>query len=60
MNSYGGSTNAVLHLSAIAYEAELDISVLDLFERTYKDTPYLAKVNPSSKYDMEDFHKAGG
>ena len=56
-----GSTNAVLHLSAIAYEAELtDIDVVDAFEQLSKDTPQIAKVNPAAKWDMEDFHRAGG
>jgi dihydroxy-acid dehydratase len=57
----GGSTNAVLHLSAIAYEAEVDINILDTFERFSKDTPNIVKVNPASKkYNMEDFWWAGG
>ncbi len=55
-----GSTNAVLHLSAIAYEGEADIHILDTFERFNKDTPHIAKVNPAAKWDMEDFWKAGG
>lgn len=55
-----GSTNAVLHLSALAYEAELDMNIVDEFERLNKTTPQIAKVNPSAKWDMEDFHKAGG
>jgi dihydroxy-acid dehydratase len=57
----GGSTNAVLHLTAIA--AELDIpaaQMMDAYDRLSASTPQLAKVNPSSKYDMEDFHRAGG
>lgn len=55
-----GSTNAVLHLSALAYEAELDMNILDEFEKLNKTTPQIAKVNPSAKWDMEDFHRAGG
>lgn len=55
-----GSTNAVLHLSAIAYEAGLKMNVLDEFEQWNKVTPQIAKVNPSSKWDMEDFYRAGG
>lgn len=55
-----GSTNAVLHLSAVAYEAELDINVLEEFQRLNKTTPQIAKVNPSAKWDMEDFYHAGG
>lgn len=55
-----GSTNACLHLSAIANEAELPIRVMDLFGELYQTTPILAKVNPSAAYDMEAFYKAGG
>ncbi|MBT3254893.1 MAG: dihydroxy-acid dehydratase [Deltaproteobacteria bacterium] len=55
-----GSTNAVLHLSAIAYEAEEDINILGTFEKFNKTTPHVAKVNPAAKWDMEDFWKAGG
>ena len=56
----GGSTNAVLHLAAIAYEAEVDIDILETFERMSKDNPNIVKVNPASKYNMEDFWQAGG
>jgi dihydroxy-acid dehydratase len=56
----GGSTNAVLHLSAFAYEADIDMNVLDAFEEFSKNTPTIVKVYPASKYDMEDFWKAGG
>ena len=55
-----GSTNAVLHLSAIAYEAEEDADILGTFEKFNKTTPHIAKVNPAAKWDMEDFWKAGG
>lgn len=55
-----GSTNAALHLSAIANEAELPIRVMDVFGEQYPETPILVKVNPSSAYNMEDFYKAGG
>ena len=55
-----GSTNAVLHLSAVAYEAELDLNIVHEFDRLNKTTPQIAKVNPSAKWDMEDFYKAGG
>ena len=56
----GGSTNAILHLTALAYEAELDISVLELFDVFSKNTPTIAKVNPAGKNDMEAFWRAGG
>lgn len=55
-----GSTNAVLHLSAIAYETEEDTDILGTFEEFNKTTPHIAKVNPAAKWDMEDFWKAGG
>lgn len=44
-----GSTNAVLHLPAIANEAELDMNVLEEFEALTKTTPQIAKVNPAAK-----------
>jgi dihydroxy-acid dehydratase len=56
----GGSTNAVLHLSALAYEAEADINILDAFDQLSKNTPTIAKVYPAGNWDMEDFWKAGG
>jgi len=56
----GGSTNAVLHLCALAYEAELDINILDAFDAFSKNTPTIAKVNPAAHWDMEDLWKAGG
>lgn len=55
-----GSTNAAIHLSAIANEAKLPIRVMDIFKELYHTTPILAKVNPSSRYDMVDFYRAGG
>ena len=56
----GGSTNAVLHLSALAYEAETDIDIIDAFEKYGKTTPTILKVYPAGKHDMEDFWRAGG
>ena len=55
-----GSTNAVLHLPAIAYEAGLDLNVLEEFERLSRTTPQIAKVNPAAAPDQEDFYRAGG
>ena len=55
-----GSTNAVMHLSAIAYEAELGIKVLDEFDTLSDTTPQLAKMNPSCKYSIVDFYRDGG
>jgi dihydroxy-acid dehydratase len=56
----GGSTNAVLHLCALAYEAEVDIDILDAFDQFSKNTPTIAKVFPAAHWDMEDLWKAGG
>ncbi len=55
-----GSTNAVLHLSAVANEAELDMNVVEEFEELNKTTPQIAKVNPAAAPDMEAFYRAGG
>jgi len=56
----GGSTNAVLHLSALAYEAEADVNIMDAFDEFSKNTPTIARVFPAADYDMEDFWRAGG
>lgn len=55
----GGSTNAVLHMIAIAKAAEVELS-LDDFQRISDKTPYLANLKPSGKYLMEDLHAIGG
>ncbi len=55
----GGSTNAVLHLIAIAYEAGMELT-LDDFERISERTPYLADLKPSGKYVMSDIDRIGG
>ena len=55
----GGSTNAVLHLLAIAREAEVDLS-LDDFTRIGAKTPVLADVKPSGKYLMSELIAIGG
>ncbi|HEC44571.1 MAG TPA: dihydroxy-acid dehydratase [Bacteroides sp.] len=55
----GGSTNTVLHLLAIAREAEVDFSMEDI-DRLSKETPVLCKVAPSSDYHVEDVNQAGG
>ena len=60
VQAISGSTNAVLHLSAVAYEAGWSGSVMDLFDQMYHTTPHLVKVNPAAAYDMEEFHRAGG
>jgi dihydroxy-acid dehydratase len=55
----GGSTNTVLHLLAIAYEAGVDFTMKDI-DRLSKITPNLCKVAPSSHYHIQDVNRAGG
>jgi len=55
----GGSTNTVLHLLAIAREAEVDFTMSDIDVLSRK-TPNLCKVAPSSSYHVEDVNRAGG
>ena len=55
-----GSTNAVMHLSAIAYEAEIDMNVVDSFERLNRETPVLARVYPACDSNINDMYFAGG
>ena len=55
----GGSTNAVLHLMAIAYEAEVEWSLAD-FDRLGAKVPHLADLKPGGRYVMNDLHRAGG
>ena len=55
----GGSTNAVVHLMAIAGRAGVPLSLED-FDRISRRTPFLANVKPSGEYLMEDFFQAGG
>jgi dihydroxy-acid dehydratase len=55
----GGSTNAVLHLMAIAYEAGVEWS-LDDFDRIGAKVPHIADLKPSGPYVMFDLHKVGG
>ena len=55
----GGSTNAALHLSAIAHEAGIRFS-LDDFARVAKRTPLIADLQPGGKYLAKDLHAAGG
>ncbi|MFN7993664.1 MAG: IlvD/Edd family dehydratase [Bryobacteraceae bacterium] len=55
----GGSTNAVIHLLAIAGRLGIDLR-LDEFDRISRRTPYIANIKPSGEYLMEDFFCAGG
>jgi len=55
----GGSTNTVLHLLAIAREAEVNFTMKDM-DRLVASCADLVQVAPSSEYHMEDVHRAGG
>lgn len=55
----GGSTNAVLHLLAIARAIDVDLTIDD-FARLQKTVPHIADLKPSGKYVMEDLHNIGG
>jgi dihydroxy-acid dehydratase len=55
----GGSTNAIIHLIAMAGRAGVDLP-LDRFDEISRKTPLLANLRPSGKYLMEDFYYAGG
>jgi dihydroxy-acid dehydratase len=55
----GGSTNAILHMLAIAYEAEVPLTADD-FEELSRTTPLLAKIFPAAAPNVPDFHFAGG
>ena len=57
--SLGGSTNAVLHLLAIAYEAKVDLTI-DIFDELARKVPHLADMKPFGKYHMVDLDKIGG
>ena len=55
----GGSTNAVVHLIALARRAGLELD-MEAFDRQARETPLLANIRPSGAYLMEDFFYAGG
>lgn len=55
----GGSTNAVLHLLAIARTADISFSLADM-QHISDTTPFIADLKPSGQYVMEDLHLAGG
>jgi len=59
VNILGGSTNAVLHLIAIADSVGIKLSIDD-FQAVSDRTPFLADLKPSGKYVMEDLYKIGG
>ena len=55
----GGSTNAVLHLLAIAHEAGVDLHI-DEFDRLSRSTPYITDLRPGGRFVMSDVDKSGG
>jgi dihydroxy-acid dehydratase len=55
----GGSTNAGLHLPAIAHEAGIDFDLMDVCE-IFKDTPYFVDLKPGGQYVAKDLYEAGG
>lgn len=55
----GGSTNAILHLLAMAHAVEVELT-LDDFEKVRAKVPVLADMKPSGRYVMQDLHEAGG
>merc|ERR1719188_2518784 len=59
VNALGGSTNAVLHLLAIAATAGIDLSIDD-FQHIGAKTALIADLKPSGTYRMEDVHRIGG
>jgi dihydroxy-acid dehydratase len=55
----GGSTNVALHIPAIGYEADNEVS-MDRFEELCRTTPHIARMNPAAPPNVPDFHQAGG
>ena len=59
LQTIGGSTNAVIHLVAIAGRLGIDLP-LSLFHELGQSTPFLANLRPAGRFQMEDFYRAGG
>ncbi len=59
LHALGGSTNAIIHLNAIAGRLSIDLP-LALFDKFSKTTPVITNLKPSGEFLMEDFHYAGG
>ncbi|KAI5357199.1 Putative dihydroxy-acid/6-phosphogluconate dehydratase, ilvD/EDD domain, dihydroxy-acid dehydratase [Septoria linicola] len=59
LNITGGSTNAVLHLIAIAHSVGIELTIDD-FQKVTDRTPFLADLKPSGKYVFQDLHEIGG
>lgn len=58
-SAIGGSTNAALHIPAIAHEAGIEFNI-DLFDDISRSTPLIAKMNPAASYNVIDFYESGG
>ena len=59
LHAIGGSTNAIVHLTAIAGRLGMELP-LSLFDNLSRDTPFILDVKPSGRFLMEDFYYAGG
>ena len=60
-NATGGSTNTILHLTALAYELGIDYhEIMDMFEQHGRDIPQVVKVNPAAAPNMDDLFHCGG
>jgi dihydroxy-acid dehydratase len=59
MMALGGSTNAVIHLTAVAGRRGIQLP-LDLFDRLSRETPFITNLQPSGEFHMEQLHEAGG
>lgn len=59
LSAIGGSTNAVIHLTAIAGRLGIDLDLED-FDRLSSETPFIANLRPAGSYQMEEFAHAGG
>jgi dihydroxy-acid dehydratase len=55
----GGSSNSVLHLTAIAHEAGVELP-LERFDEISRRIPYIVKLSPGGEYHLQDLHEAGG
>ena len=59
VSATGGSSNAQLHICALAKVMGLDLDIMK-FDKVQKNVPCIAKFKPSSKYNMSDYYRAGG
>lgn len=56
----GGSTNTLIHIPAVATEAELEINSIEFFDQASNEIPLLIGISPNGDHLMEDFDRAGG